>query len=131
MLEDRLSNIRELDRYECFAADGHWHKGAVHDRRHKGKKMAVGHLNSLNLRTHTLRHLAVGQGLHEHDMSALKRVKLKGLRQGLRQGRQVLIVYDKAGIDFGSGKDSALPPRLRLSMPHWLWVILGSLEKDV
>jgi hypothetical protein len=26
----------------------------------------------LNLRTHTLRHLLAGEGLHEHDMSALK-----------------------------------------------------------
>jgi len=42
----------------------------------------------------------VGEGLHEHDMSALKRIKPKGLRQGAPQGTRVLIVYDKAGIDF-------------------------------
>jgi hypothetical protein len=48
--------------------------------------------------------LAAGQGLHEHDMSALKRIKPKGLRQGVPQGRRVLIVYDKAGIDFGYWK---------------------------
>ena len=104
MLEDRLADIPELDRYECFAADGHWHKGAVHDSRHKGKKMAVGHFYSLNLRTHTLWHLAAGEGLHEHDMSALKRVKPRGLRQRVQQGRRVIIVYDKAGIDFGYWK---------------------------
>lgn len=63
--------------------------------------MAVGHFYSLNLRTHTLRHLAAGRGLHEHDMSALKRIKPKGLRQGVPKGRRVLIIYDKAGIDFG------------------------------
>jgi hypothetical protein len=62
--------------------------------------MAVGHFYSLNLRTHTLRHLAAGEGLHEHDMSALKRIKPKGLRQGVAQGPRVLIIYDKAGIDF-------------------------------
>jgi hypothetical protein len=38
-------------------------------------KMAVGHFYSLNLRTHTLRHLAAGEGLREHDMSALSRIK--------------------------------------------------------
>jgi hypothetical protein len=103
-LHDRLADIPELARYECFAQDGHWHKAAAHDPRHEGSKMAVGHFYSLNLRTHTLRHLAAGQGLHEHDMSALKRIKPKGLRQGVPQGKRVLIIYDKAGIDFGYWK---------------------------
>ncbi len=100
VLEDRLGDIPELVGYECFALDGHWHKAAAHDARHQGTKMAVGHFYSLNLRTHTLRHLAAGQGLHEHDMSALKRIKPKGLRHGVPKGRRVLLVYDKACIDF-------------------------------
>ena len=104
LLPDRLAEIPELAGYDCFAADGHWHKAAAHDARHKGTKMAVGHFYSLNLSTHTLRHLAAGQGWHEHDMSALKRIKPKGLRQGVPQGRRVLIVYDKAGIDFAYWK---------------------------
>jgi hypothetical protein len=103
-LHDRLADIPELANYECFAMDGHWHKAAVHDARHEGTKMAVGHFYSLNLRTHTLRHLAAGQGLHEHDMSALKRVKPKGLRQQVPQGKRVLGIYDKAGIDYGYWK---------------------------
>ena len=97
---DRLADIPELARYACFAADGHWHKAAVHDPRHEGRKMAVGHFYALNLRTHTLRHLAAGEGLHEHDMSALKRIKPKGLRQEVPKGTRVLTIYDKAGIDF-------------------------------
>ena len=104
LLPDRLAEIPELAGYDCFAADGHWHKAAAHDARHKGIKMAVGHFYSLNLSTHSLRHLAAGQGWHEHDMSALKRIKPKGLRQGVPQGRRVLIVYDKAGIDFAYWK---------------------------
>lgn len=96
---DRLADIPELARYACFAADGHWHKAASHDARHEGRKMAVGHFYSLNLRTHSLRHLATGQGWHEHDMSALKRVKPTGLRQEVPKGTRVLIIYDKAGID--------------------------------
>jgi hypothetical protein len=103
-LHDRLADIPELADYECFAADGHWHQAAAHDPRHEGTKMAVGHFYSLNLRTHTLRHLAAGQGLHEHDMSALKRIKPKGLRQDVPKGRRVLIIYDKAGIDFAYWK---------------------------
>ncbi len=99
-LHDRLAEISELARYEVFALDGHWHQAAAHDPRHEGTKMAVGHFYSLNLRTHTLRHLAAGEGLHEHDMSALKRIKPKGLRQGVPKGQRVLLIYDKAGIDF-------------------------------
>lgn len=99
-LPDRLAHIPELGSYDCFACDGHWHQAAAHDPRHEGVKMPVGHVYSLNLRDHALRHLAAAEGLHEHDMSVLKRVKPKGLRQGVPKGRRVLIVYDKAGIDF-------------------------------
>lgn len=99
-LPNRLMSMAELAGYECFAADGHWHGAAAHDQQHREAKVAVGHFYSLNLRTHILEHLAVGQGLHEHDMSALKRVGPKGLRQRVPKGRRVLIVYDKAGIDF-------------------------------
>jgi hypothetical protein len=91
-LHDRLADISELAHYECFAQDGHWHKAAAHDPRHEGTKMAVGHFYSLNLRTHTLRHLAAGEGLHEHDMSALKRIKPKGLRQGVPKGKRVIVI---------------------------------------
>jgi hypothetical protein len=64
----------------------------VHDPRHDGSKLAVGHFYALNLRTHTLRHLAAGEGLHEHDMSALKRIKPKGLRQGVPKEAQALMI---------------------------------------
>lgn len=103
-LHDRLADIPELANYECFAGDGHWHKAAAHDPRHEGTKMAVGHFYALNLRTHTLQHLVAGEGLHEHDMSALKRAKPKGLRQGVPKGKRVLMIYDKAGIDLGYWK---------------------------
>lgn len=103
-LPDRLADLPELAAYECFAADGHWHKAAAHDPRHNDTKMAVGHFYSLNLRCHTLRHLAAGEGLHEHDLSALKRIKPTGLRQAVPKGRRVLLIYDKAGIDLGYWK---------------------------
>lgn len=99
-IPDRLADIPELANYQSFALDGHWHKAATHDARHEGAKMAVGHFFSLDLRGHQLRHLAVGEGLHEHDMSVLKRIKPLGLRHMVPKGRRVLIVYDKAGIDF-------------------------------
>ena len=69
--------------------------------------MAVGHFYSLNLRTHTLRHLAVGTGLHEHDMSALKRIKPRGLRQDVPKGRRVLIVSTRPPSTLGIGSAAA------------------------
>ena len=102
--DDRLAELPELSNYECFALDGHWHQAATHDPRHEGVKMAVGHCYSLNLRGHQLGHLTAAEGLHEHDMSMLKRLTPRGLRQRVRKGRRVIIVYDKAGIDFGYWK---------------------------
>jgi len=98
-LPDRLADLPELARYQCFALDGHWHRAATHDARHKGKKMAVGHFYSLNLRTHLLRHLATGEGLHEHDASALERVTPRGLKHEAPKGKRVLLIYDKGGVD--------------------------------
>ena len=105
-LPDHLAAFPELAHYECYALDGHWHQAATHDPRHDGAKMAVGHFYSLNLRGHQLRHLAVGEGLHEHDMSVLKRLQPSGLRHDVPKGNgtRVLIVYDKAGIDFAYWK---------------------------
>ena len=99
-LPDRLAGMAELAAYEVFAVDGHWHKAATHDPRHHGVKMSVGHFYSLNLRTHTLRQLAVGEGAHEHDLSVLKRLTPRGLRQEVPKGRRSLMIYDRAGIDF-------------------------------
>jgi hypothetical protein len=103
-LPDRIAGMAELATYEVFAVDGHWHKAASHDPRHNGVKMAVGHFYSLNLRTHTLRQLAVGEGAHEHDLSVLKRLTPRGLRQEVPKGRRTLLIYDRAGIDFGYWK---------------------------
>lgn len=103
-LPDHLAHLPELQNYQCFALDGHWHQAATHDPRHEGTKMAVGHFYSLDLRGHQLRHLTVGEGLHEHDMSVLQRLKPSGLRHHVPTGTRVLIVYDKAGLDFAYWK---------------------------
>ena len=103
-LPDHLAHLPELKNYQCFALDGHWHQAATHDARHDGTKMAVGHFYSLDLRGHPLRHLTVGEDLHEHDMSVLKRLKPSGLRHDVPKGKRVLIIYDKAGIDFAYWK---------------------------
>lgn len=103
---DCWSHTPELDPFELFAGDGHFHAAAAHDPPSggaEGSKDATGHFFSLNLRTHALRHLTVADQLDrrkEHDMRALKRLSLEALRQGVPKGRKVLIVWDRAGIDF-------------------------------
>ena len=103
-LPGRLAHLPELQRFECCALDGHWHPAATHDPRHEGVKLAVGPFYSLALRGHQRRPLAVGEGLHEHDMQVLKRLHPSGRRQAVPQGRRILIVCDKAGIDFDCWK---------------------------
>ena len=100
-----LSLSKELDGYDLYAGDGHYHAAAAHDRRHSedGVKYATGHFFALNLRSHALVHLAVGDQVFrkiEHDMRALKRMDIDTLRQGAPKGRKVLYVWDRAGIDF-------------------------------
>lgn len=97
---DRLKDVAGLKNYEVFALDGHWHRGAAHDGKHSGAKIPTGHFYSLNLRSHSLRHLAASEYHKEHDMHVLKRIKPRGLRHDIPKGKRVLIVYDKAGIDF-------------------------------
>ena len=73
-----MERVPELQNCQCFALDGHWHQAATRDARHEGTRMAVGHCYSLDLRGHQLRHLAAGEGLHEHDRSVLKRLQPSG-----------------------------------------------------
>ena len=100
-----LSLCKELDGFDLYAGDGHYHAAASHDPRHSedGIKYATGHFFSLNLRTHALAHLAAGDQVSrkiEHDMRALKRMQIDTLRHGAPKGRKVLYVWDRAGIDF-------------------------------
>ena len=92
-LPDRLADILELARYDVFALDGHWHTAAAHDVRHAGVKLAVGHsFLQPEPAPQVRRQLATAQGLHEHALTALKRVKPTGLRQEVPTGRRVLLV---------------------------------------
>lgn len=101
-LPDALAAYSELTDFDLYAGDGHWHKAAAHDAPQDGTKRAVGHFYALDLRRHSLSHLAVGLGKKEHDMHVLKRLGAESLRQGAAKGRKVLYVWDKAGIDFAA-----------------------------
>ena len=104
-LPDDLANIAELVGFDIYAADGHWHSAASHDRRPSAEspKSSCGHFYALDLRRGLLHHITGADEVereHEHDMRALKRQTIEALRRGAPKGRKVLYVYDRAGIDF-------------------------------
>ena len=99
-----IDALEELEKINIYAGDGHYHAAGTHDAPIKGKRRAVGHFYTLNYRTHALSHLTAadlqgGRKKREHDMHALKRMSSEQLRQGATKGRQVLYVWDCAGID--------------------------------
>jgi len=120
-LADPFVEIEELSSFDIFAGDGHFHEAACHDphklkkpkpakkkangdRQKQAKKLQTGHFFMLGMRDHHLRHHALAElrpgGGNEHDMHTLKRVGAKALRFGAKVGRKVMIVWDRAGIDF-------------------------------
>jgi len=99
-----IDALEELKRIDIYAGDGHYHAAGSHDPEIKGKRRAVGHFYTLNYRSGALTHLTAadlqgGRKKSEHDMHALKRMSTEQLRQGATRGRQVLYVWDCAGID--------------------------------
>ena len=99
-LPDELAVFPQLNNFDIYAGDGHWHKAASHDPILDGKIYATGHFYALDLRRRTLSRLATAHGKKEHDMHVLKRLSKEMLRHCAPKGRQVIYVWDKAGIDF-------------------------------
>jgi hypothetical protein len=102
-LPDELAVFAQLEDFDLYAGDGHWHGAPSHEPLIDERVFATGHFYALDLRRGTLGRLATAQGKKEHDMHALKRLTKALLRQGAAVGRQVLYVWDKAAIDFRFG----------------------------
>lgn len=102
-LPDPLAIFDELKKWDIYAGDGHWHGAAAHDKAKDGRKWAVGHFYTLNMRSHAMNHLAMADEVerkHEHDMRALKRQSIQALRQNAPKGRKALYVWDSACLDY-------------------------------
>jgi len=108
-VEDPFASIPELDGFAVYAGDGHFHSGAVHDSKRptsKGGeiKPATGHFYMTDLRTHYMFHLGTSDLTDgrkgEHDMHLIKRCSIEALRGFEPKGTKVILVWDKAGIDF-------------------------------
>lgn len=108
-IADPYASIAELNGFAIYAGDGHYHKGAAHDAKRTSKngterKPSTGHFFMINLRTHYMSHLGTadvsGERKAEHDMRAIKKSAIEKLRGGELKGTRVILVWDKAGIDF-------------------------------
>jgi hypothetical protein len=105
-VEDPFADHEELADFAIYAADGHYHRSSTHEQPIDGKRRPVGHFFSLNLRSRSLRHLDIARPdrakgkKSEHDIRALRRLGHRVLRMGQAAGIKVLIVYDKAIVDF-------------------------------
>ena len=63
---DPFAEHPELQGFEVYATDGHSHGASAHEEPRHGKKRAVNHIFSLNLRTHSMAHLTVTQPAQTH-----------------------------------------------------------------
>lgn len=109
--EDELASIVELENWQIYAGDGHYHKAAVFDPKTKAdlstkepSKSPVGHFFLLDLRTHHLGYLDLAQPdegkKQEHDLRLLKRQDLENLRGRAKSGQKTFYLWDRACIDF-------------------------------
>lgn len=92
----------ELDEYAIYAADGHFIEHASHEKHDNGKSYPVGHIYSINLRSRVMQHLDVlrPEDKKENEIHALQRLGGPVLRMGEPVGRKVIMVYDRAVVDF-------------------------------
>jgi len=133
-LPDELAVFPQLDNFDLYAGDGHWHQAASHDPIIDEKTYATGHFYVMDLRRRTLRRLTTAQGKKEHDMHALKRLTKQMLRQGAPVGRQVLYVWDKAAIDFPFWhhlKTTAGIYFISLEKENMALEVMGKKEQDI
>lgn len=106
---DAYTQCGELDGWDVYAVDGHYHRAACFDPKREAadgtlRATATGHFFRMNLRTHHLSCLAMAEPKdgkkREHDMTAIKRSSAEALRYGAAKGRKVMLVWDKACIDY-------------------------------
>lgn len=109
LVSDPYALCTALDDWDIYAVDGHYHKAACFDPKHVAsdgtlRAMGTGHFFRMNMRTHHLSCLAMAEPKDgkkkEHDMLAIKRSTADALRYGAGVGRKVMLVWDKACIDY-------------------------------
>jgi len=102
--DDILAAHEELDGFLAYSTDGHSIKASSHENEIEGKVRAPSHIYSLDLRTHSLHHVALCEPQtgkkKEHEIATLKRIDANALRMGAPKGRKVIHSYDPAIVDY-------------------------------
>jgi len=101
---DPLREFDELNSFQVFATDGHYHAHACHDPKIGGKHRSAQHFYCLNYRSLGLSHFAlaeIGNDVKkESDLKACKKKNAEEMRQGAGKGIRTLYVWDRAIIDY-------------------------------
>ena len=100
---DPLARHPELDGFAVYATDGHSHSAASHEKPIGGKIRAINHIYTLNLRFHSMGHVALTEPAlgkkKEHEICTLKRIGSAALRMDEKTGVKVFHAHDPAIID--------------------------------
>ncbi len=128
-IPDPYSQCSELDCWGLYAIDGHYQKAACFDPKTTDSKgtlraIATGHFFRVNLRIHHLSCLDMAtpdDGKKKaHDITVIKRAAVDELRYHAPIGRKVMLVWDKACIDY----------RLWYNLKHTYGIYFLTLEKS-
>lgn len=102
--DDAFTAHRELRKFRIYATDGHSIGASAHESPIHGKKRAVNHIFSLNLRTQSLHYIdlcnAQGKKKKEHEIKKLKSLEINSLGMGAPNGIKVIHAYDPAIVDY-------------------------------
>jgi hypothetical protein len=102
--KDPFARHKELRKFQVYLSDGHSIGASAHESPIHGKKRAINHIFSLNLRTHSLHYIDLckpaGKKKKEHEIKKLKSLEMSALRMGAPKGIKVIHAYDRAIVDY-------------------------------
>lgn len=108
-IHDPYAQFTELADWDLYAVDGHYHKAACFDQKSENSKGEIratttGHFFRMNMRNHHMSCLGMANPedgkKKAHDMTVIKRSTADQLRNGTPKGRKVMLIWDKACIDY-------------------------------
>lgn len=128
-IPDPYAKCEQLGHWDLYAVDGHYHHAACFDKKSENSKgelraTATGHFFRMNMRTHHMSCLGMAnpeEGEKKaHDLTVIKRSTADQLRNGAPKGRKVMLIWDKACIDY----------RLWFKLKHTYGIYFITLEKS-
>jgi len=128
-IPDPYTQCAQLADWDLYAVDGHYHIAACFDKKSENSKgelraIATGHFFRMNMRNHHMSCLGMANPedgkKKAHDMTVIKRSSAEQLRNGAPKGRKVMLIWDKACIDY----------RLWFKLKHTYGIYFITLEKS-